>query len=93
MVGGSGCFLALGTGTNSSWFTLHLQDQVKEEGGILGKMRQGGGLVVERLKWALRSGWKARDITECRQFLPRLCAYLGLGMISQKVKTGHCTEV
>ncbi|CAO2643787.1 Sex hormone-binding globulin [Lemmus lemmus] len=30
MVDGSGCLLALGTGTNSSWLTLHLQDQVKE---------------------------------------------------------------
>ncbi|XP_076398807.1 sex hormone-binding globulin isoform X6 [Peromyscus maniculatus bairdii] len=32
---GSGCLLALGTGTNSSWLTLHLQDHVKEEGGML----------------------------------------------------------
>ncbi|XP_042138205.1 sex hormone-binding globulin isoform X2 [Peromyscus maniculatus bairdii] len=30
---GSGCLLALGTGTNSSWLTLHLQDHVKEEEG------------------------------------------------------------
>ncbi|CAO2643788.1 Sex hormone-binding globulin [Lemmus lemmus] len=35
MVDGSGCLLALGTGTNSSWLTLHLQDQVKEAGGML----------------------------------------------------------
>ncbi|XP_075798519.1 sex hormone-binding globulin [Microtus pennsylvanicus] len=27
MVDGSGCLLALGTGRNSSWLTLHLQDQ------------------------------------------------------------------
>ncbi|XP_059125430.1 sex hormone-binding globulin isoform X1 [Peromyscus eremicus] len=27
LVDGSGCLLALGTGTNSSWLTLHLQDQ------------------------------------------------------------------
>lgn len=35
LVDGSGCLLALGTGRNSSWLTLHLQDQVKEEGGML----------------------------------------------------------
>ncbi|XP_055449965.1 sex hormone-binding globulin [Psammomys obesus] len=27
LVDGSGCLLSLGTGTNSSWLTLHLQDQ------------------------------------------------------------------
>lgn len=32
---GSGQLLALGTGTNSSWLTLHLQDQVKGLGGTL----------------------------------------------------------
>jgi hypothetical protein len=51
-VDGSGQLLALGTGTNSSWLNIHLQNQVKGQGRMLAVF---SGLWENEARGALRS--------------------------------------